>query len=32
MKKNIDSIITEEINRKIMINEDNSVKDLFAKL
>lgn len=32
MKKDIDSIITEEINRKIMINEDNSVKDLFAKL
>lgn len=32
MKKNIDSIITEEINKKIMINEDNSIKDLFAKL
>lgn len=32
MKKNIDSIITEEINKKIMINEDNSMKDLFAKL
>lgn len=32
MKKNIDSIITEEINKKMMINEDNSMKDLFAKL
>ncbi len=32
MKKNIDSIITEEINKKIMINEDKSMKDLFAKL
>lgn len=32
MKKNIDSIITEEINKKIMINEDKSIKDLFAKL
>lgn len=32
MKKNIDSIITEEINKKIMVNEDKSMKDLFAKL
>lgn len=32
MKKNIDSIITEEINKTIMINEDNSVKELFSKL
>ena len=32
MKKDIDSIITEEINKKIMINEDKSMKDLFAKL
>ena len=32
MEKNIDSIITEEINKTIMINEDNSVKELFSKL
>lgn len=32
MEKNIDSIITEEINKAIMINEDNSVKELFSKL
>lgn len=32
MKNNINSIITEEINRRVTINEDKSVKDLFSDL